>query len=52
MLEFASIKRALFAGAVLICACRSSPSVSAQTAAASKAVPKFEMVGFGLGHVQ
>ena len=46
MREFSSFKRALFAGAALI-GLSLIPSVSAQPAAQSQAIPKFEMVGFG-----
>ena len=46
MLEFALLRRALFAGAALI-GLSLIPSVSAQTAPAGKAIPKFEMAGFG-----
>lgn len=46
MLEFASFRCALFAGAALI-GLSLIPSVSAQTAPQSQAIPKFEMAGFG-----
>ncbi len=46
MLEFASLRRALFAGAALI-GLSLIPSVSAQTAPASQTIPRFEMAGFG-----
>ena len=46
MLDFASLKRALLVGAALI-SLSLIPSVSAQPAAQSQAIPKFEMAGFG-----